>query len=426
MSEQQSGSPPGAGAVAGSSAAHRVGPGFVTLYALAYGGTWLALLPPLLVTLTLKLNDLVGTERGPAALGLVAGVGALLAMVGNPVFGRLSDRTRSRLGMRRPWMLGGLAAGFAGLVVVALAPNVPVVLLGWCLAQLAFNAVLAAQVAVLPDQVPVAQRGSVSGVLGICLPVALIAGSFAVQLVAPNLLAMFLLPAVVGGLFVAWFAIRLPDRRLDPAHRPAWSLRELAATFYVNPRRQPDFAWAWASRFLFVLAYAFLVTYQAFYLLDKLGSSEEEVPGQIALATLVLSGLTVVASVVGGRLSDATGRRKVFVAAAATVWGVGLFVVAAATGFGGFLVGMAVAGLGFGVYAAVDLALVADVLPDPATSAKDLGVFNIANALPQSVAPAVAPAILAVAGGSYSVLYAVAGVAAVLSALAILPVRRVR
>ena len=87
---------------------------------------------------------------------------------------------------------------------------------------------------------------------------------------------------------------------------------------------------------------------------------------------------------------------------------------------------MAIAGLGFGMYMAVDLALVADVLPDQDSAAKDLGVINIAGALPFSIAPAVAPAVLAVSGGSYGVLYAVAGCCAIVGAGAILPVRRVR
>ena len=86
---------------------------------------------------------------------------------------------------------------------------------------------------------------------------------------------------------------------------------------------------------------------------------------------------------------------------------------------------MAISGLGFGLYIAVDLALVADVLPDRATAAKDLGVFNIASALPFFVAPAIAPAILAIGGGSYAVLYTVAGLSALAGAAAILPVKRV-
>ena len=174
---------------------------------------------------------------------------------------------------------------------------------------------------------------------------------------------------------------------------------------------------------MFILAYAFLVTYQAYYLLEHLGSDEDDVPRQIFLGTLVQAAVVVVAALVGGRLSDRTGRRKVFVAAASVVYGVALFMIAVAGDFDGFLVGMAVSGLGFGLYMAVDLALVADVLPDEANAAKDLGVLNIAGALPFSLAPATAPLVLAIGGGSYQVLYAVAGVCALVGAAAILPVQ---
>jgi len=408
------------------SAIRAVGWRFVALYALAYMSTCLLFLAPLLVSLALKVNSLVGLEQAPNSLALVAGVGAAVAMFTNPFCGKLSDRTSSPLGMRRPWIVGGLVGGTLGVLVVAVAPTIPVVLLGWCVAQVGFNALLAAMVAVLPDQVPVEQRGMVAGVLGVCLPVASVVGTFLVKLFTGNTVAMFLVPCAVAAAFILLFAVTLPDRRLDRGDRPAWSVRELASTFWVSPRRNPDFAWAFTSRFLFVLAYAFLVTYQAYYLLDHLGSTEADVPQQVFLGTLVQSVVLVAASLLGGRLSDWTGRRKVFVVTASVIYGVALFVIAAAVSFNGFLVGMALGGLGFGLYMAVDLALVVDVLPDPDTAAKDLGVLNIAGALPSAIAPAIAPVILAVGGGSYGVLYAVPGVCALAAAAAIIPVTRVR
>ena len=403
-----------------------VGRRFVALYTLAYLGCSLLFLAPLLVSLALKVNALVGVDQAPNSLSLLVGAGSVVALVGNPLLGRLSDRTVSPLGMRRPWMVIGLLGGTLGILVVAAAPNVAVVLVGWCIAQLFFNAILAALAAVLPDQVPTDQRGMVAGFIGICVPVASVAGTYLVKLFTGHQLAMFLTPCVVGGILVLAFVATLDDRRLAAADRPPWSLRQLAGTYYVSPRRHPDFAWVFASRFLLVLAFAFLVTYQAYYLLDHLGSDEDDVPRQIFLGTLVQSAGVVTASLVGGRFSDRTGRRKVFVAAAAVVYGLALWVIAAAGGFDGFLVGMAISGLGFGMYMAVDLALVADVLPDEATAAKDLGVLNMAGALPFSVAPAIAPAVLAVAGGSYAVLYAVAGCCAIAGAFAVLPVRRAR
>ena len=149
-------------------------------------------------------------------------------------------------------------------------------------------------------------------------------------------------------------------------------------------------------------------------------------PHQIYLGTLVQAVVMVAASLIAGRFSDRTGRRKVFVLTASVVYGLAMFAIAVASTFNGFLVGMAIGGLGFGVYMAVDFALVADVLPDAENAAKDLGVFNIAGALPFSVAPAAAPAILAIGDGNYGVLYAVAGICAIIGATAILPINTIR
>src|SRR6202030_4422380 len=96
----------------------------------------------------------------------------------------------------------------------------------------------------------------------------------------------------------------LKDRRLAVADRPVWSMREFASTFYVAPGTSPDFAWAFVSRFLFILAYAFLATYQAYYLLDKLGSAGADVPQQIFLGTLTSSVVVIAASLIFGKLSD--------------------------------------------------------------------------------------------------------------------------
>jgi MFS family permease len=403
-----------------------VGWTFITLYALSYAGGALLFLAPLLVSLALKVNHLVGLQDAPRNLALVTGVGSLLSIVSNPFFGRLSDRTTARWGMRRPWMVVGLVGGTTGILTVALAPSVAVVLVGWCIAQVFLNALLAAQVAVLPDQVPVGQRGLVSGVLGICLPAASVVGTFLVQTFDASDLTMFLAPCVVGAAVVVVFVTRLDDRRLDPADRPPWSLRQLLGSFYVNPRANPDFAWAFVSRFLLLMAYAFLVTYQAYYLIDQLGTAEGAVPHQIFLGTVVQSVALVVAAPLTGRLSDRAGRRKVFVVVAGVVYSVAMVVIATATGSAGYLVGMAIGGFGFGMYMAVDLALVVDVLPETGSAAKDLGVLNIAGALPFALAPAIAPVVLAVSDSSYTVLYLVAGGCALLGAAAIVPIRRVR
>ena len=294
------------------SAPERVGWGFVALYALSYTGGSLLFLAPLLVSLALKVNDLVGIDAAPRNLAMVTGVGSLLSIVANPLFGRLSDRTTSRVGMRRPWMVTGVAVGAAGTLVVATAPNIAVVLVGWCVCQVFFNATLAAQAAVLPDQVPSEQRGLVSGLLGLSVPVASVVGTYLVQAFRARAADV---PRPVRRRRRRGPAVRVAAARPSPRpqDKPPWSLRELAGTFYVSPRRNPDFAWAFLSRFLFVMAYAFLVTYQAYYLIAEVGSAEADVPRQVYLGTVAQSLCLVLVAPLAGRLSDRVGRRKLFV-----------------------------------------------------------------------------------------------------------------
>ena len=384
-------------------------------------------LAPLLVSLALKVNSLVGIDQAPKNLALVTGVGSLLAIVSNPFFGRLSDRTTSRLGMRRPWMLIGLAGGTIGTLTSRWRRTSRSSSWAGASARCSSTPCWPRRPRCCTTRCPPLSGASSPASSGSACPVASVAGTYLVQAFDQTMLTMFLVPCVVGGAFVLVFAARLRDLRLDPAERKPWSLRELAGSFYVDPRRNPDFAWAFASRFFIVTAYAFLVTYQAYYLLEELGTAEDDVPHQIFLGTLVQSVAIVITSPIAGKLSDWAGRRKVFVALAAAVYGIALLLVAGADDLDGYLVGMAVGGVGFGMYMAVDLALVVDVLPkDGGSVAKDLGVLNIAGALPFAVAPAIAPVVLAVGGGSYSVLYAVAAGCAVVGALAILPIRQVR
>ena len=119
-------------------------------------------------------------------------------------------------------------------------------------------------------------------------------------------------PVVIAAVLILAFMLVLKDRTLAPEDKPAWSFREFASAFYINPRKAPDFTWAFVSRFLFVLGQSFLLTYQAFYMLGKLGVTEEQLPDEIFIATLVSSVSWIVASLISGRLSDASGRRKVF------------------------------------------------------------------------------------------------------------------
>lgn len=405
----------------------RAGAGFIAVYALAYFGMWLAVLAPAVVTLQVRVLGLF-PDNATSVVGTVSAVGALFALFGNPWAGKLSDRCTSRFGMRRPFIVGGMLVGTFASLLLAYATNLATLIVCWSVAQLAYNAAAATMVAVLSDQVPDEQRGRVSGLLGLCQFLSMGVAAYVVNFFAGNILLMFGVPAVFGLATTLLLAVVLRDR--VRAERPAtrYGVKEFLSSFWVNPVANPSFTWAWVSRFLLVLAWSTLMTYQAFLLIDRFGYTPDTVGAQVGVVLSVMVGGILLGSFGGGWLSDRLNRRKVFVGLAGLIAAVGLPTVAFAHSMGLFLTGVAVVGLGIGVHMSVDLALVVDILPDKNDAAKDLGVFNIANALPQSVAPAIAPLFLAIGGGSdnYTALYLAAAGFAVLGALAVKPVRSAR
>jgi MFS family permease len=397
---------------------------FVAIYALAYAALWLALLTPAMITLALRVRQLAGSEaERPASLVLF--VGAIAALVGNPIFGALSDRTRSRFGRRRPYLVGGVLAGFAALALMGQAPSITLVGVGWCLAQLAYNAVLAALVAIVPDRIPASQRGTVVGILGVCMPVGQIVGTWLVQLFADNLTLALLVPGAIGVAGVLALTFVLPDTL--PAQAALESQGAPGRSRHFDLLAHRDFLWAWSSRVLFVMGSIFLQVYQPFLLLDGLGFRAVEVPRLIFRSTLVQAAMVVMWSLIAGRLSDRTGRRKPIAMVGSVIQGLGLWLIAIAPTYTTFLFGIALTGMGHGVYEGVNLALVTEVLPDRARhAAKDLGLLNITNTLPQVVAPLAAPAILAMSGGDYMLLFLVAGAIPLMGTALLSPVRSVR
>ncbi|GAA4976694.1 MFS transporter [Actinoplanes utahensis] len=399
----------------------------IVAMALAQLGAYLTILTPVVVTMSIRVAQIAPDDKA-AALGTVLSVGAVLALIGNPFFGAMSDRTTSRFGRRRPWLLGGMLAGFAGLLVVALGGSVPVLTAGWALAQLGVNATLSTLTALLPDQIPARQRGRVSGILGLMTSVAILLGSAMAAALAGNALLMFAVPSAIGVATVALLVTILKDRPAEKGHFAPYRFKEFLSTFYVSPRRHPDFVWNIISRFLIWMGLASVTTYQAYLLIDRFGYTTDNVANGILVATLISTVGLVVGSSAGGLLSDRTGRRKPFVLGSGIVVAVALAVIAYAGTFPVFLAAVLLFGLGQGVYLAVDLALATDVLPDPDDAAKDMGVLNIANALPQSLVPILAAPILAIGGGdaNYSALFLAGAVVAVAGSLLVRMVRGAR
>lgn len=398
----------------------RVGKAWAWTFNLAWVGVMVGLFGPIQVLLP-NQAEAISPGHKEYVLGLVTAIGAAAAMVVNPVWGALSDRTRSRFGRRLPWIALGTVAGALALLLLASARTVLVMAVAWFAVQALLGAPWAALTAAVPDQVPEKQRGSVAGFLGFAQILGvLLAIGLANVFPGP---AGYVACAVVMLLVVAPFVLLRRDSHLtDPP--PPWSWRAFARGFWISPRRYPDFGWAWLTRFLINLANTLVLVYALYFLRDALGRGDAE------LDLLVLGGVnslgTVAAVVVSGVWSDRLGRRRAFVVVAGLIQAVSAFAIAGAPSLAMLYVVAFTLGVGFGVFTSVDFALITQVLPDQfAAGGKDLGVLNIASAGPQVIAPALAAPIVANLGG-YPVLFAVSGVIALAGAVLVRRIGSVR
>ncbi|MET1006303.1 MAG: MFS transporter [Propionibacteriaceae bacterium] len=405
-----------------------VGPKFVGGLVFAQLIFFIALLGPAIVGIGLKVQSAIPVADQIPAIGIIGGFGALAAVVGNVFFGRLSDRTTSRFGRRRPWIVGGTVVMTIAFLVMATGQTVPVITLGWCLAQLGANATLAPFVATISDQVPKFQRGSVSALLGIAQNIGILGGTYLAQLLKDHLVVLFVVPSIFAIGAMILFAVILPDQRLT-VHPPKMNAIEWVTTFWLNPLKHPDFALAWWSRFLITLATFLFTTFRLVDLRDTLGLAEADAPAAVTLGVLIYTIALVASGWIAGKISDRTGRRKFLVAGSTLLFAIGIVLLAHVDTVAGFYVVEAVLGVAYGVYVGVDLALVVDVLPNPDDAGKDLGVFNMANALPQSVAPVIGATLLGIGSATntnYDALLYTAGVAGLIGALVVLPIKKVK
>jgi len=404
--------------------APRASASFIAFFILALFGSYVAIITPSVVSLALKVKQIDPAGK-VGSLSLILSLGALCAVIANPFFGKLSDRTTSRFGMRRPWMVAGLIGGGAGLFLVAVGTNTTMVLVGWCVTQTFFNSLLAALVAILPDQIPPRQRGLVGGLMGICYPVGLILGTWIAQSYAASAPKVMILgPMAVAVVTVAALCAKLKDRRLNPADRPPWNLGEFLRTFWFNPRRNPDFGWAVLSILLVSLSIMTFGTYQVYYLSDYLHIGESQLTRLTFYLVLVIYSTSALTAVVSGWLSDRFQRRKFYVNFSAVLVVVGFVVLLASHSLAVLFTGATVLGLGNGFFFSGHYTLPASVLPSEQDAAKDMGVVNIAVTLPSSLVPIYAPTLLSIGGGdNYPALF-ISGI--VLALLSIPAVRRIR
>jgi MFS family permease len=396
----------------------RVGAWWITWLSLANLGLWLGFFGPLQVLLPNQVQDVAGDSGKTTALGIVTGAGALVAVIVGPLAGALSDRTTARTGRRHTWIAIGAMLGLAGLLVLSSQHTVLGLTLGWCAAQAGLNAMQAGLFAVVPDQTPVRQRGLVSGWVGLTQSIGVVVGVLLVTVVVTGTVSGYLLIGVLVLLTALPFVLLTPDPPIPAVAAP----RPPVASAWRRPRDNPDFAWAWGTRFLVQLGNAMATLYLLYFLRDKVHYPD---PDQgLLLLILAYTAATVLTVVIGGVISDRTGKRKPSVIVSGYVMAAATVLLALWPTWPGALTAAVLLGLGFGVYLSVDQALITQVLPSAEARGRDLGIINIANSAPQVLGPALAFPIVAYLGG-YPALYLVVAVVTILGSVLVTRIKSV-
>lgn len=399
----------------------RVGAGWITALVIVHIGINVGFFAPIQVLLGLHAQQLDASQKN-AILSLVTGVGAAVSLVANPLFGALSDRSTSKFGRRIPWVFFGTLAGALSLLLMSTAQTVSLLVLGWALMQAAGNAALAAIFAAIPDKVPVEQRGMVGGLVALGQTCGSLIGAVIGMYAAQDLVFGYAIVAVAVALCSIPYVMMRQDVPLPKGALPALKAGEFLKSFWINPVKHKDFGWAWLTRFMLYLGCQLCLVYLLFFLQDQLGHPD---PAQgVLVLTAIYAFCVIFSSVISGKISDRDGKRKKFVIISSVIVALAAGVLAFASNFTIAVIAAVLLGIGFGAYLAVDFALLTQVLPHADSRGKDLGMINIANSLPQVVAPLVAWLSVTWFGG-YPTLFLISAVISLVGAALVRQIKSV-
>lgn len=408
----------------------RVGIVFIVVYALTMLGFWMSLGLPSTVTLALRVAEIDPLTK-TTSYSLVAGVGALFGLIAAPIFGQLSDYTRSRFGRRRPWIVVGLVGITTGAVIIGLSDSIAMMIVGWVFIQFFLNAGIAAMFAIVADRVPESQRGLLGALAAMTSSCSVVIGLPLIEIFPTNVFAQFVIPVSIAVVFgTIMLIIFKEDRPYTGAE--SYGIKQFFGSFAFNPRRTPDFAKLIAAIFLFFMGAAVIGTYGVYFLQDHLGIPPEQLTSVLFASSIAPAILTIIIAPLTGWVTDRLGRRKPALFIAAPLAAASIVLVATATDVTQYVIGFTIAsGVAGAIVSGAFIPFVIATIKDQSTIARNLGLANVAMTIPFSVVPFFAPLLLGLgvaAGGepNYILLYVVAGIAVLGSIPLIAAIRHVR
>ena len=396
---------------------------FGVLNNAAFGITSTVLLPQ-------HITDL-GIGNPEAAFATVTSIASIVSLVAGLVWGSLSDRTRSPLGRRAPWILIGCLVAGLGLYLLGSMVSTASITLTYCFLILGQNALQTPLIAYLSDRVPQKVRGTLSvgfGATTIGAPIGSMVGSAFIGQ------SYMWVGFIVGGAFMALSGLvplAILPREPSAVHYPAPERDTTVVTDLLKSFAPPrfstahDFYRALAGRFFMFMSYQMIVQYQLYIVQNYLQQDVAESAHTIQVMSIITLVVSVVGTLGAGPLSDISGRRKLPILIASALFVIGTIIPWAMPTPMGMYLYVGIAGLGYGAYLSVDQALNVDVLPDKENAGKNLGFINVATTFGLTVAPLLT-SLIVTSTGSYVAAFPVSIAGALIGAFFIARIRTVR
>jgi len=391
-----------------------------TPWLVCFGGAWfgfwlLVMLPGQFMVV--KLAGVIDPQHKVSTSSALIAVMAAVIVVSVPVVGWLCDRSRPRWGRRRTWALAGMIVATVPFAFVGVQTSPWIAGLLLAVVALGEATVLVSLSAVIADQVPQPQRGRASAAMGVPQVIALAGGMVLVTELITDVSHSWLAVAVLALLtplpFLLGFAEPPAPARRPRQHHGPQLLRIPDLTGYH------DYFWALISRVLINAGNLVGTTYLLYFLADVLGVPDPD--GALLILVLLYLAASGLSSWIGGNLTDKWAGRRPFVLVSGMLQAGAALCLALVPSWESALVAAVLLGLGYGTFLAVDQALLTDVLPNPETRARDLGVVNSVQHLP--LAPLIGWLVLGNAG--YGALYVVAALIMLVGAVSVFRIRSV-